>query len=153
MSNRHVFLIALLVCAATAAACTIGTTHYTEEFVIFWIINAAALSPVALLGWVVFVVKGGKTTLRATVLSGWIGGTALLLFSWKQVFPSIGVIGPMPPSLGFLTAFGGCLLSAALGLLIGSHIEPAPLPPHLCFKCGYDRRGLSNNARCPECGA
>jgi hypothetical protein len=26
-------------------------------------------------------------------------------------------------------------------------------PPHLCRRCGYDRRGLDAAAACPECGA
>lgn len=47
----------------------------------------------------------------------------------------------MPAAAGTLGAAATC----------AGHLRKRP--PWLCAKCGYDRRGIDLNARCPECGA
>ncbi|HYE61600.1 MAG TPA: hypothetical protein VD997_06365 [Phycisphaerales bacterium] len=152
MSNGRIYLLALLVWAATGAAFAIQEKRSVGEFAVAMMVNLVALTPMLLLGGAVLGVKGSRPALVATTLSGWIGGTTALALASQGVIPGVE-LGGFYWMTGLLAIWVMAMLAGGLGLLVGSHIEPKPPPSHLCLKCGYDRRGLASDAKCPECGA
>lgn len=71
--------------------------------------------------------------------AGIAAGTTLLF---------IAVLTPINAGLGFLGSF----LGYAVGLLLARRYAPLNVGRGHCRRCGYDRRSLSTERPCPECG-
>jgi len=56
--------------------------------------------------------------------------------------------------VGVLVACGPCLVTGGLAILIANARDRSRdrKSPRVCAACGYDLRGTTDPARCPECG-
>jgi hypothetical protein len=153
MSNGRVYLLALLACGISAGTIAGVYANRRSDFMVISLINLCVMTGVPIMGGIVLGVRGSKPTMRACLLAGWIGGTGALSAAWSFILRDFAGLGAIGPWLALTMAWGGGLLCASVGLIIGSHIDPKPPPLHLCHRCGYDRSGLENGVLCPECGA
>jgi rubrerythrin len=48
-----------------------------------------------------------------------------------------------------LGVMGVVIVAVVIGTIVGYKTAP---PEWSCPRCGYDRRGLAADAKCPECG-
>jgi hypothetical protein len=148
----RIYLWALTACAAASCALAGLTALSRKELLLLCVLNGIGFLPLVAVGGLMLGLRVSRPTMVFTMAAGWLGGCGGLIASAVGNVPLMRteLIGPaVPPVLGA----GGCLLMTAVGLLVGSHVEPGVPPPHVCQRCGYDRRGLTSGAPCPECGA
>jgi len=90
---------------------------------------------------------------RAGRLSGWYWGCSAQIPPQGPWRWSGGVLAYQDP---VISAAGLSLVYPALVLSIPSallwYIRVRQVDPSRCTRCGYDRRGLAADTKCPECG-
>ena len=97
--------------------------------------------------------KRHPLTVGAAVVSAALTLTSAVMFvhCLLQTRPTCVPWEPPPTGMWGALAAASPIALAAFGSMAWNR-RLANAPEHICRRCGYDRRGLAENAPCPECG-